>query len=117
MWYRDGVWRSLKWVRPSMMLGKSPFTLGFPLLFHFVIKETKIIKRGVRCKFHDMGDLVIQTTQLSHKSLGLFVFQVTFQKELSKFPSILLYTFDTLFEVTMFGIVVLEVVGGPPSLF
>jgi len=59
-----------------------------------------------------MGNLVIQTTQISHKSLGFIFLQVTLQEELFKLPSIFFYTLGSLFEVMEFEVVIMEVMGG-----
>jgi len=59
-----------------------------------------------------MGNLVIQTTQIPHKSLVLIFPQITFQEELFEFPSVLFHTLGSLFEVMEFEVVIMDVVGG-----
>jgi len=39
-----------------------------------------------------MGYLVIQTSQISYESLGVILFQITFQEELLELPSVFFYT-------------------------
>ena len=43
---RECVWGSLREVRLCAWLGKGPFTLRFPLLFHFISKGTKGLGRN-----------------------------------------------------------------------
>jgi len=64
-----------------------------------------------------MGNVLIQSTQVSYKGLGFILPQVAFLKELFKLPSVFFYTRSPLFKVVEFKIVVLKVVGREKLIF
>jgi len=68
-------------------------------------------------KFNDIGNVFIQSTQVSYKGLGVILPQITFQKELFKLPSVFFCTFSPLFKVVEFKIVVLKVVRREKLIF